>query len=134
MILNPQSFRVHDVRAFPVVRVLIGGQETGYAAQWICEMDLLVALGRPFVLLFDGDRGEEAHEDRKLRGQWLKRNKDALQAVCRGMISIEPDAQARAVLAARAEITVKAFGIPMAVVPSAAEAEAHVREQLGEQV
>jgi len=130
MLPNPQSFRVHDVSAFPVVRVLIRAQEPGYALQWICEMDLLLALGRPFMLLFDGDRGEETHEDRKQRGQWLKRNKDALQAVCRGMISVEPDAQARAVLQARAAITVKAFGIPMEVVASAAEAEARVREQL----
>ncbi|MGO4711274.1 hypothetical protein [Bradyrhizobium sp. 2TAF24] len=130
MLPNPQSFRVHDVRAFPVVRVLIGAQEPGYAPQWICEMDLLLALGRPFVLLFDGDRGEESHEDRKQRGQWLKRNKDALQAVCKGMIGIEPEALARTILQARAVITAKAFGIPMEVVATAVEAEARVREQL----
>ena len=130
MLPNPQSFHVHDVSAFPLVRVLIGTQEPGYAPLWICEMDLLLALGRPFVLLFDGDRGEEAHEDRKQRGQWLKHNKEALQATCRGMVSVEPDAQARAVLQARAAITVKAFGIPMEVVASAAEAQAYVREQL----
>ncbi|MEW6644019.1 MAG: hypothetical protein AB1586_26160 [Pseudomonadota bacterium] len=130
MLPNPRSFRVHDVSAFPVVKVLIAAQEPGYAPQWICEMDLLLALGRPFVLLLEGDRGEETHEDRKQRGQWLKHNKGPLQEVCRGMIAIEPDALARTVLQARAVITVKAFGIPMAVVASAAEAEAYVRDRL----
>jgi hypothetical protein len=131
MLPNPQSFVVHDVSCFPLVRARIDQQQVGYAPQWIDEMDLLVALGRPFVLLFESGRPEEeAHEDRRQRGLWLKKNKQALQEVCRALVSVEPDALKRTALKAQALMAVKAFGIPMDVVASTGEAEHCARERL----
>ena len=132
MSFDPDSFTVHDISAFPVVRVRSSGMPEGYAPQWVKEMDALLVRGEPYVLMFEGGRVDEAHEDRKQRGLWLKQNKRALQKVCRALISIEPDPLKRAAFRLQAVGAVKAFGIPMDVMPSEAEAAACARRRLEE--
>ncbi len=83
------------------------------AARWEREMQALVAYGAAFVLVHPQARAEEAHEDRKRRGLWLKQHKQALGACCRAVISVEPDDARRAALAAQSAMAEKAFGIPM---------------------
>ncbi len=126
--MNPNfdSFVHHDIAHFPVV-LAPAAAAAGYAAQWAREMEALLDHGKAFVLVHLGTRGEESHDDRKQRGLWLKRRKAELGAVCRAVISVEPDTDRRAELATQSLLAQKAFGIPMLV--AASEAEAHAQAQ-----
>ncbi|MFT4064730.1 hypothetical protein [Paraburkholderia sp.] len=93
-------------------------------------MDALLAKAQPFVILFEEGQPEEAHDDRKTRGIWLKRNKVALGERCKGVIAIEPDAVRRAALKAQTALASRAFGVAMEVVASRAVAERRARELL----
>lgn len=93
---HPAHFSIHDVSDFPIVRFRPETAVAGYAPLWENDMDALLRHGEPFVLLFEEERSDEAHIDRKRRGLWLKHNKVALAAICRGLVSIEADAQERA--------------------------------------
>ncbi len=121
--LDERTFTIHDVSSFPLVRARPEAVRPGYAAAWIAEMDALLAQGQDFVLLFTDGRPEETHEDRKCRGLWLKRHKDALARTCRSLIVVEPDAGARVALAAQAVLTSKAFGTRMDVVATCDDAD-----------
>ncbi|MDP9901751.1 hypothetical protein [Variovorax ginsengisoli] len=112
MTLNSADFTLHDVARFPLV-LAKGETSPGYAAQWEREMQALLAHGKAFVLVHPQARAEEAHEDRKRRGLWLKQNKQALGACCKAVISVEPDDVRRTALAAQSAMAEKAFGIPM---------------------
>ncbi|TWB22718.1 hypothetical protein FBZ89_103345 [Nitrospirillum amazonense] len=117
------QFEIHDVSRFPVVTTRPGAARPGYAPQWEREMDALLRRGLPFVILMpDPPQGEEAHEDRRLRGMWLKRNRDTLAALCRAVITVEPDAVRRAAFKVQAAIAVKAFGVAMEVAATGEEA------------
>lgn len=76
----------------------------------------LIAHGQPFVVVLARARAEEHHEDRKQRGIWLKHHKQALAALCKAVISVEPDAVRRAALLAQSMLAEKAFGVPMRTV------------------
>lgn len=67
---------------------------------------------------------DETHEDRKHRAVWLKQNKAALGAVCKALISVEPDPERRARVAEQGRMAVKAFRIPHEAVASLDEAAA----------
>ncbi|MBB3228226.1 2-polyprenyl-6-methoxyphenol hydroxylase-like FAD-dependent oxidoreductase [Luteibacter sp. Sphag1AF] len=117
-----ESFSVHDVASFPLVWLSADQVTAGYAAQWKEEMDALIQCGRPFVVLHGAGHGDEQHEDRKERGIWLKRNKDALARCCPGIVSVEPDPIKRQAAKAMAIMAVKAFGIPAHVTATREEA------------
>lgn len=117
-------FAIHDVSDFPIVRFRPETAIEGYAALWENDMDALLRHGEPFVMLFEQQRSDEAHVDRKRRGLWLKHHKVALAAICRGLVAIEADAQQRARLQAMAAGAMKAFGIMQEVVATRDEAEA----------
>ncbi|CAH1694644.1 conserved hypothetical protein [Hyphomicrobiales bacterium] len=121
--LNTQSFVVHDVDAFPIVRSRSGAIQPGYGAQWQREMDALIAHGEPFVVIFDQGHPEEAHDDRKLRGLWLKRNRERLAAMCKAVLAVEPNAGKRLALKAQAALVSKAFNVPMEIAATPAGAE-----------
>ena len=112
MTSNPTDFIFHDVSRFPLV-LAHGDTSPGYATQWEREMEGLVAHGEAFVLIQPAVRAEEAHEDRKRRGLWLKHNKQALRACCKAVIGVEPDDGRRAALTAASALAERAFGIPM---------------------
>nr|WP_063899890.1 hypothetical protein [Burkholderia ubonensis] len=78
--------------------------------------------GAPFVVVYVSLDADETHEDRKHRAVWLKQNKAALGAVCKALISVEPDPERRARVAEQGETAVKAFGIPHEAVASLDEA------------
>lgn len=117
-------FSIHDVSDFPIVRFRPETAIGGYAPLWENDMDALLRHGEPFVMLFELERNDEAHVDRKQRGLWLKHHKAALAAICRGLVSIEADAQQRARLQAMAAGAMKAFGIVQEVAATREEAEA----------
>ena len=117
-------YSIHDVSDFPIVRFRPETAVEGYAPLWENDMDALLRHGEPFVMLFEQERSDEAHVDRKRRGLWLKHHKVALAAICRGLVSIEADAQQRARLQAMAAGAMKAFGIVQEVAATRDEADA----------
>jgi len=121
MTLDSADFPLHDISRFPLV-LAKGDTSPGYALQWEREMQALVDHGKPFVLIHPHARAEEAHEDRKRRGLWLKQNKQALSICCKAVISIEPDDDRRAALAAQSAMAERAFGISMRMAASMEQA------------
>lgn len=121
---HPSHFSIHDVSDFPIVRFRPETAVEGYAPLWENDMDALLRHGEPFVMLFEEEGSDEAHVDRKRRGLWLKHHKLALAAICRGLVSIEPDAAQRARLQAMAAGAMKAFGILQEVAATREEADA----------
>lgn len=124
------AFALHDMSAFPVVRLSGRALPAGYAAQWTAEMDALVARGQPFALLLLDSAENETHEDQKQRVLWLKANKGPFAAVCRGVIGVEPDRAQRLLKRAQGAMVALAFGLTFRVVASPAEAEALARRLL----
>ena len=124
--MKPDStqFSIHDVRDFPIVRFRPETAVEGYAPLWENDMDALLRHGEPFVMLFEQERSDEAHVDRKRRGLWLKHHKVALAALCRGLVSVEADAEQRARLQALAAGAMQAFGIVQEVAATRDEADA----------
>ena len=121
---DPAHFSIHDVSDFPVVRFRPETAVDGYAPLWENDMDALLRHGEPFVVLFEQERSDEAHVDRKRRGLWLKHNKVALAALCRGLVAVEQDAEQRARLQAMAAGAMKAFGIMQEVAATREQADA----------
>lgn len=121
---------IHDLTDFPVVRLQPDAAVRGYASTWCTEMDELLARGDRFVLIYPLATRQEDHEDRKLRGTWLKHNKEALAAACLALVIVEPDSDKRTALEAHMAGTMRAFGTPQAAVASIAEAEALARRLL----
>lgn len=122
MSIDETTFEIHDISEFPVVRSKGEAVHSGYAPQWEREMEALVAHGEIFVMIFEGERGEETHEDQKHRGLWLKRNKEKLGHVCKALVSIEENDVKRLASKAQSAMAERAFGIPMRVVASNIEA------------
>lgn len=122
-----QAFTVHDATDFPIIRSRTEAIMPGYAARWESEMNALLVLGIPFVVIFPGEASKETPEDRKHRGMWLKRNKQALRRLCLSMIIIAPDDLKRVALRAQMAMAAKAFGIPMAIACSFEEAYASAK-------
>jgi hypothetical protein len=122
--------KLHHTTDFPIVHFRNSLVVKGYASAWCEEMDVLVDAGIPFVLIYPPRRVEEDHEDRKMRGIWLKRNKDKLAGACRALISVEPDAVQRAQLEGIFENLQRAFGTPQAATASLDEAVALGRRLL----
>lgn len=114
---------IHDLTGFPLVRLRPDAAIPGYGAAWCAEMNELLARRERFVLIYPPAERREDHEDRKLRGLWLKQNKDALAGVCLALIVVEPDPGTRTALEAHIAGAVRAFGTPQSVLASLAEAE-----------
>ncbi|VWC02890.1 ATP--cob(I)alamin adenosyltransferase [Burkholderia lata] len=120
--LNPNDFALHDIQLFPVCVFRAEHATPGYALRWEGEIDTLMRHGEPFVIVYVELDTDESHDDRKHRAVWLKQNKEALGAVCKALVSVEPDPDRRAEVAAQGEVAVKAFGIPHHAVASFGQA------------
>ena len=118
MTIDAATFTFHDVSLWPIVRQSAESVRPGYAAQWEREMDAMLAISMPFVVIMDGDQAAEDHEDRKVRGIWLKKNKTALAAICRAVIGIEANPIKRAAIQVQMALATKAFGTRMELVAS----------------
>src|SRR5204863_455016 len=90
------DFLVHDIATFPVIHFRPEQAHPGYAPTWERELDTLLMRQEEFVIIFPPGNFDEAHEDRKVRALWLKRNKDLLPRFCKAIISVEPDPVQRA--------------------------------------
>ncbi len=87
--------RMHDASRFPLVRLRRRSVQPGYAFAWGAEMQRLLALKAPFVIVAEYCADEPA-DDLRLRSAWLRSNRSALAMYCRGLIVIEPRIEARA--------------------------------------
>ncbi|MGY5777502.1 hypothetical protein [Rhizobium sp. LEGMi135b] len=116
MTIDATTFTFHDVSLWPIVRQSAGSVRPGYSAQWEREMDAMLAISMPFVVIMDGDQAAENHEDRRARGIWLKKNKTALAAICRAVIGVEPNPIKRAAMQVQMALATKAFGTRMDLV------------------
>lgn len=112
-----------DVSAFPVVRFDTSRVKPGYSAQWIAEMDAVLARGRRFVLVAGGIVKDDAR-DRKARSLFLKSRQKDFARWCVAIIGVEPTPVARAARRAQAGVLTKAFGIEMQFVATEDEAMA----------
>lgn len=96
--INPSDVpnqRMHDTSRFPLVRLRRRSVQPGYAFAWGAEMQRLLALKAPFVIVAEYCADEPA-DDLRLRSAWLRSNQAALAMYCRGLIVIEPRIEARA--------------------------------------
>lgn len=130
VIVDEGAFRVFDMRDFPVIWLRAASVVSGYALPWMIEMELILGLRQPFVVIFEEGSPEESVEDRKLRAVWLKKNKEALNPFCRSLIAIESNRLKREVMKAQLALAVKAFNVPADIADSVAEAELIARQKL----
>jgi hypothetical protein len=128
--MNARHSPIHDLSDFPLVRFRPEYAQAGYGTAWCAEMDELVARRDRFVLIYPASKRQDSQEDRKVRGLWLKANKEALADLCLGLIIVEPDPVKRAELEALFPGMVRAFGTPQAAVASLPQAEALGRQLL----
>ena len=122
------AFEFYDVSRFPIVTIEGSRLPSGYAPQWIAEMETLVARGEPFVFILLDSVEEPTHADQKAQTRWFKQNKKALAAVCRGVVGVEPDRARRLLKRAQALAVSAAFGLRFSIAPDRAEAERRARQ------
>jgi hypothetical protein len=132
--MSVPNLSLHDTADFPLVRFRSDIAEAGYGPAWCADMDALVEGNAPFVLVYPKAERDEAHEDRKVRGAWLKQNKDQLAGTCLALIVVEPDAARRADLEAMLPNLVRAFGTPQVATASLEDAELAARRLLAGEV
>lgn len=124
------EFQFHDTSDYPIVCLSGRGLPDGHGPQWAAEMDALIARRRPFVLIFLDTLENEAHEDKKVRTVWIKKNRKDLASLCRGFISIEPDKAVRILKRAQGAAIAAAFGLRMKFCTDVAEAGALAKRLL----
>lgn len=117
------NFQLHDVRCYPIVYLDSIAMPKQHAQQWVKEMNQLLALQQPFVLVFLNSIEDDLHEDKKARMQWIKQNKKALARLCYGFIAIEPNKATRAMKRLQGAAIGAAMGLKMKFSASLAEAE-----------
>lgn len=129
MIINLKDFSVYDSSHFPFVVFDGGKTTTNFIEQWLQEMNTLLE-GSPFVLFFKTRDDNESHEDRKVRGIWLKQNKVSFQKVCKGILILITDKEQQKQSRKKLEAAEKAFGIPYIIVTSEHEARQKAKQLL----
>ena len=114
---NIPDQRMHDASRFPLVRLRRRAVQPGYAFGWGAEMQRLLSLKTPFVIVSDHDADETA-DDTRLRSAWLRSHRDTLALFCRGFIVIEPRIEARASTREAVRFATEGSGVRMVVVSS----------------
>jgi hypothetical protein len=108
---------MHDASRFPLVRLRRRAVKPGFAFMWRAEMQRLLALKTPFVVVSEHTCDETA-DDARLRAAWLRSQQAALAAYCRGFIVIEPRIEARASTRDAVRIATLGSGLRTVVVSS----------------
>lgn len=121
---------IHDTREFPLVYLRGEHLYDGYGQAWCEEMQGLIAQDQEFILIYLANENDESHEDRRVRGLWLKANKERLARLCLSMIIVEGDATKRSTIETMIPNIVRAFGTPQVVSASEEEAVSLAREIL----
>ena len=108
---------MHDASRFPLVRLRRRAVKPGYAFAWRAEMQRLLALKSPFVIVCE-HAADETPDDTRLRAAWLRSQAASLGAYCRGFIVIEPRIEARATTREAWRLTMQGSGVRTVVVSS----------------
>jgi hypothetical protein len=108
---------MHDASRFPLVRLRRRAVQPGYAFAWGAEMQRLLTLKTPFVIVSEYCADETA-ADTRLRAAWLRSHRDALAMLCRGFIVIEPRIEARASTRETVRNVCEGSGVRVVVVSS----------------
>jgi hypothetical protein len=107
--------RMHDASRFPLVRLRRRAVQPGYAFGWGAEMQQLLSLKTPFVIVSDHDADETA-DDTRLRNAWLRSSRETLALFCRGFVVIEPKIEARASTREAVRAATEGSGVRIVVV------------------
>ena len=127
------TFLIHDVSSFPLVRMKGDAMTVGQASQWKREMEALVSMEKPFVVLHGHAEGDESPGDRRERGRWLRHHRDRLSRHCLGIIGVEADAVKRLTMKVVTTLLSNAFRVPAYVVETEQEARVLAARLLGPQ-
>jgi hypothetical protein len=109
--------RMHDASRFPFVRMRRRAVQPGYAFGWGAEMQRLLSLKTPFVIV-SGHDADETADDIRLRNAWLRSHRETLALFCRGFIVVEPRIEARASTREAVRAATEGGGVRMVVVSS----------------
>ena len=109
--------RMHDASRFPLVRLRRRAVQPGYAFAWRVEMERLLALNTPFVIVSD-HHADETLDDMRLRAAWLRSRQSSLGMLCKGLIVVEPRIEARATTREALRAMAQGSGIRVMVVSS----------------
>ena len=110
-----QPFR--DASRSFFVRLRRRAVQPGYAFAWGAEMQRLLSLKTPFVIVSEHNADETAG-DTRLRNAWLRSQRATLALFCRGFIVIEPRTEARATTREAARAVTQGSGVRTVVVSS----------------
>lgn len=114
--MNRDAYALHDLTHFPMVLTRRPNVAQGAVQTWAHEMDMLVASGKPFVLVGTDLNVDMSLADRRDMVAWQASNMARLRRCCAGFVSIVPDP--------------RAFGLPFMAVPTLAQARDRARELL----
>jgi hypothetical protein len=95
---------MHDASRFPLVRLRRRAVKPGYAFAWRVEMQRLLALKTPFVIVSEHG-AVETIDDTRLRTAWLRSQSATLSAYCRGFI-VTQDSGVRTVVVSSMRVAV----------------------------
>lgn len=109
--------RMHDASRFPLVRLRRRAVQPGYAFGWGAEMQRLLSLKTPFVIVSDHD-ADELTDDTRLRSAWLRSHRETLALFCCGFIVIEPRIEARVSTREAMRAATRGSGVRLVVVSS----------------
>jgi hypothetical protein len=106
---------MHDASRFPLVRLRRRAVKPGYAFAWRAEMQRLLALATPFVIVSE-HCADETPDDTRLRAAWLRSQQASLTEYCRGFIVIEPRIEARATTREAWRLATRGSGVRTVIV------------------
>lgn len=122
--------KILDASRFPVVHYHIpepDGATFADGDDLLADMDVLLRRDQPFIIVSFGLHDREPAEIRKGRAIWFKQNRARFAERCKAMIHVEPDGEARRLMAALLSKISDEMGTQFAVTGDTAAAEALAR-------
>lgn len=117
-----------DTSSLPIARLpSLPANQTATDA-WLADMESLLGTKSVFVLVYDPIRldpsAKDDHDNRKKTILWLKKNRDAFQTYCKGMVlTCADDLSDKPFLEANIGPLSKAYGIPGRIANTKEEAD-----------
>ena len=123
-----------DASRFPIVHYNIpepDGDTFAHGDGLLADLEVLLRRDLPFIIVSFGLHDREPAEIRRGRAIWFKQNRARFAEHCRAMIHVEPDEEARRVMASRLSKISNELGTQFTVAGDAAAAEALAEALLG---
>lgn len=125
-----------DATEYPIVRMIADPALDVPVDEVLASISDLLALGRPFVFIGEGDPGDGGGdkqakvEERRKTALWMKANKTEIRRLVKGHVHIVPEAAKRVAMKAFSVVFAKFWGYPMYIVASAEDARAKAQSLL----